>query len=68
MKNCPNCRTNYPEDKKFCKTCGSSLIEGSVIEFSESDTIYKDNKSDLSKYLNMIPKDTRDYMEQKRFS
>ena len=26
MKTCPKCKTEYPDDKKFCKSCGAQLV------------------------------------------
>jgi hypothetical protein len=52
MKGCKSCMLEYPDDKKFCKNCGSLLIDVSPQEIFNSEHINDKNKSDLSFYLN----------------
>jgi len=35
MKKCKNCNVKYPDEKKFCKTCGEPLIEIHEIDSEE---------------------------------
>ena len=47
-----------------------AILEEHIAEgtFNDEMDLPYGKTPNLSKYLNMIPKDTRDYMEQKRFS
>ena len=36
MRQCPNCKTNNPEDARFCNYCGMRLPE------SKEETLYSD--------------------------
>ena len=48
MKKCKNCNVKYPDDKKFCKTCGEPLIE--IHEFDPEEVTQK-ALFDISKWL-----------------
>ena len=36
MRQCPNCKTNNPDDARFCNYCGMRLPE------SKEETLYSD--------------------------
>ena len=33
MKTCPKCKTEYPDDKMFCKTCGLELVKSTSSDY-----------------------------------
>ena len=50
MKNCPKCKTEYPDDKMFCKICGVKLISA-----KETDPKFTAKKMVLEERIKIDP-------------
>ena len=51
MRQCPNCKTNNPDDARFCNYCGMRLPESKEETlYSDLDELEEAPKTEFSKY------------------